>query len=123
MNFKVMNLGYIKRADELIKLYRKGSVSIDSYSSEMAGMSAVGKMMDRHIKFLDKERQLKLSLESVTPDVTGYDPEEEKIKCPEQDDSKITRSECLDYSGGHNKECETCAEFKPTRNLLLPEVL
>ena len=122
MNFKQMNLGYIKRADQLIKLYRQGKVSIDTYSSEMAGMSSVGKMMDRHIKFLDKERQLKLSLEAITPDVIGYNPEAEKVKCPEQDDKKITRAKCIDYSGSHMEACETCIEFVPTRNLLLDEV-
>ena len=116
MNFKGMNLGYIERADELIKLYRKGRISAESYSAEMAGMANVGKMMDRHIKFLDKERQLRLSLETVTEDVIGYNPEIEKVRCPEQDDIKITRAECLDYSGSH-EECETCIEFVPTRKL------
>lgn len=47
------------------------------------------------------------------------DLETEKIKCPEKDYKLITRAECLDYSGSHNKECNGCDHKVITQNLLL----
>ncbi len=47
----------------------------------------------------------------------------ELIECPDQDDI-ITRSECLDFSGEEKnyESCNSCKNFKLTRNLLMPAV-
>jgi len=58
--------------------------------------------------------------EVITTSLT--DLEYEMTWCPDQD-LHITRGDCLDYSGSmdHNKDCQTCKNFKLTRNLLVKE--
>jgi len=50
----------------------------------------------------------------------NVDPEKEKIVCPLTDEP-ITRAACLDYSGGHNDECNGCENKKITQDRLLGE--
>ena len=51
------------------------------------------------------------------------DIEEETVLCPDQNDAVITRTQCLNYSGDSENmgKCESCQQFKITRNLLLPD--
>jgi len=48
------------------------------------------------------------------------DLEKEKIVCPLTDEP-ITRSACLDYSGGHYEDCAGCENKKITQDRLLGE--
>jgi len=52
-------------------------------------------------------------------DLGEASPEDDKVKCPEQD-KLILRSECLDYSGSH-ADCIGCETGKATKEKLLPE--
>ena len=50
----------------------------------------------------------------------NFDKESEKVKCPYKNDSLITRSECLDFSGsGKIPECDGCEIGNITREKLL----
>jgi hypothetical protein len=46
--------------------------------------------------------------------------ENEKVKCPVQEDKMILRHECLDYSGSHFEDCNGCEIGSATREMLLP---
>ena len=54
----------------------------------------------------------------TTIDLSIEERESETIRCPISD-SIITRATCLDYSGKHLDECESCNQFSITRKLLL----
>jgi len=45
------------------------------------------------------------------------------LKCPDLNDKIITRADCLSFSGSsaNMQNCQTCKNFKHTRDLLLPE--
>jgi len=119
MNFLEINLNLINEIQNFRKEVKSGMISPDSYMIQMGGIAQLGKAMDRHIKFLRAEKDMKISLSDVGPDLIGYNPENEEIECPDQ--RATTRQECLDYSGSHMETCESCSRFGPTRRALLPE--
>lgn len=70
-----------------------------------------------------KSRWERMNLQDDTAvDLLLGDPEDDKLKCPEQD-HLITRHECLDYSGEANNH-DTCAHcdlgLDTKRKLLVP---
>ena len=56
---------------------------------------------------------------STAIDLMLGDPNEDKVKCPLQDDL-ITRADCLDYSGSHGDDCRGCEIGRATKAKLLP---
>ena len=56
-------------------------------------------------------------------DISFVAIELEKIKCPQQGERIITRSECLEWSGdtNHFDDCNSCDHFAITRQRLLPK--
>jgi len=121
MNFIEINLNMIDEARILRGDVRSGKISFDQYMAQMGGMSQIGKMLDRHIKFLNAERILKVSLRNVEPDLIPYDPEKEAVACPGNQKS-IERQQCIDWSGSSKfDECAGCEVGKQTKTLLLVE--
>jgi hypothetical protein len=57
--------------------------------------------------------------DTTAVDLMLGDPEADKVKCPEQE-TLITRQECLDYSGTH-PDCSDCEIGIATKRKLLPE--
>jgi len=110
----------IKEAIEYRRQVKSGEISVDSYMIQMGGMVSIGKMMDRHVNFITKEKILKISLANVSPELVGYNPEVEKVKCPALK-KPIERRECLDFSGENKFEECVCEIGVQTKNLLLPE--
>ena len=110
----------IQEAITLGENVRSGKVSAETYMMRMAGMIQTGKMMDRHINFLKTEKALKISLSNVGPELVGYNPEIERVKCPAIK-KPIERRECLDFSGEKKFEECICEVGAQTRTLLLPE--
>ena len=119
MDFLEINLNMISEAIKLRQDIKTGKTSYDSYMAQMGGMTTIGKMMDRHLKFLLVEKKLKVSLKNVGPNLVGYNPETEKIKCPSSQ-KIIERRLCLEYSGSLKfEECDGCPVGIETKNLLL----
>jgi len=121
MNFLEINLNMINEARALRTDIRSGKVSFEQYMAQMGGMAQVGKMLDRHIKFLNTERTLKISLRNVGPDLILYDLEKEEVACPGAQKS-IERQQCIDWSGSNKfDECKGCEVGIQTKTLLLPQ--
>ena len=121
MNFLEINLRMIDEAMKLREDLKVGKVSFDNYMAHMGGMATVGKMFDRHLRFLNTEKKLKISLRDVGPDLVGYNPETEIIECPGAQ-KQIERDHCLDWSGEAKfLECDGCEVGKQTKKLLLGE--
>ena len=59
--------------------------------------------------------------QTTSVDLMLGDPEVDKVKCP-LNDKLITRSECLDYSGGHFDDCTGCEVGNETKRILLPAI-
>ena len=121
MNFLELNYTMLDEAVKLRQELKKGKVSFENYIAHMGGMAQVGKMMDRHMRMMAFEIRFKKPLSNVGKNMIGYDPEADEIKCPDQEDKKITRGSCLDFSGAASnlEKCQTCQQFKITRKLLI----
>lgn len=121
MNFLEINLRMIDEAMRLREDLKLGKTSFENYMAQMGGMTAIGKMFDRHLRFLNTEKTLKISLTDVGPDLVGYSPETEMVECPGSQ-RQIERDQCLDWSGEAKfLECDGCEIGKQTKNLLLGE--
>lgn len=124
MNFLELSHNMLDEAIKMRKDFKAGKVSFDTFAAHMGGMAQIGKMVDRHLRLINFEKNNKISLRNVGVDMVGYDPENEMIDCPKEDVGvQVPRSECLDYSGTEKnmKACKKCDEFRATRKLLLPE--
>ena len=119
MNFLKLNLGMLNEAIALRGDLKAGKISAESYFAQMGGISQIGKMQDRHLRMIRFEKDFKLSLKDVGPEMIGYRPELEVLKCPDQE-KEITRSDCLDYSGTQTETCQSCENFGVTKNLITP---
>jgi hypothetical protein len=64
-------------------------------------------------------QRMNLMDDTTAIDLMLGDPEIDKVKCPEQE-TLITRQECLDYSGSH-PDCAGCEIGIATKRKLLPE--
>lgn len=118
MNFLQENYKMLDEAMKMRHDLKAGKISFENYMAQMGGMAQIGKMMDRQLRMMVFELKNKRSLRNIGKDMLGYDPESEKIDCPEMI-KKIKRSECLDYAGSHNKECSGCEHKATTQNLLM----
>lgn len=111
----------IKKDYAEIVLYNKDMVQIAKAIIDIEDIDKT-KKYNRQLKFMAFEKKHKVSLRNVGPNLVAYNPEIEKIKCPDKNRT-IKRSTCLDYSGDNSDTCKTCGQFKKTRDLLLGEKL
>jgi len=89
-----------KRAKLLLQAYTSGAKVKQGLMRELVKSNLVG--------------------EGEAIDVGEGNAENDKVRCFEQD-SIISRHECLDYSGSHIEECRGCETGNVTKRLLLPE--
>ena len=83
-----------------------------------AVVSAYG-ISSKNKRALTGLQRMNLMDDTTAVDLMLGDPEADKVKCPEQD-SLITRQDCLDYSGTHS-DCADCEIGIATKRKLLPE--
>lgn len=105
--------------DEIQQMRRNvlaGKLSPESYALQLGGLSLMEKQQKLMIAAIAIEYKTKQRI-PVNLKSLG-DPEDETIDCPDQE-TKITLSACLDYSGSH-ESCKNCPNFKRSRRLLLP---
>ena len=107
----------------------KGTLNLDVIASAQrefegqiklinAVVSAYG-ISSKNKRALTGLQRMNLMDDTTAVDLMLGDPEADKVKCPEQD-SLITRQECLDYSGAHI-DCADCEIGIATKRKLLPE--
>ena len=107
----------------------KGTVNLDVIASAQrefegqiklinAVVSAYG-ISSKNKRALTGLQRMNLMDDTTAVDLMLGDPEADKVKCPEQE-SLITRQECLDYSGTH-PDCSDCEIGIATKRKLLPE--
>jgi hypothetical protein len=107
----------------------KGTLNLDVIASAQrefegqiklinAVVSAYG-ISSKNKRALTGLQRMNLMDDTTAIDLMLGDPEVDKVKCPEQD-TLITRQECLDYSGSHS-DCAGCEIGTATKRKLLPE--
>jgi len=98
-----------------------GKIAPDTYALQMGGIAQLEKQQKLMLSGFIAEKRLKVKL-PVNLNSGALKIEEEHLFCPDQD-TAITRSGCLSYSGekAHNKFCTTCGNYKTTRDLLIPK--
>ena len=120
-----------KESNERMKklMEGKGTLNLDVIASAQrefegqiklinAVVSAYG-ISSKNKRALTGLQRMNLMDDTTAVDLMLGDPEADKVKCPEQD-SLITRQECLDYSGTHS-DCAGCEIGIATKRKLLPE--
>ena len=120
-----------KESNERMKklMEGKGTVNLDVIASAQrefegqiklinAVVSAYG-ISSKNKRALTGLQRMNLMDDTTAVDLMLGDPEADKVKCPEQE-SLITRQECLDYSGAH-PDCADCEIGIATKRKLLPE--
>ena len=121
MNLINLSKSIINEIQGMRQDFKLGKITTEQYAAQLGGISQIEKQQNLILKTTIIEERLKRKLTG------GYvaleNPKEEKIKCPCQKNKKITREECLDYSGDSKnfEKCQKCDEFSATRNLFLPQ--
>lgn len=110
--------------------WRKGKLKDGDFKKELSAsmtlnrwvMSKILTEMKGDVKFI---KQLQKQDFLDTTQAIDIGPagikDNEKVKCPMQDDKLILRHECLDYSGSHYDDCKGCEIGAATKNILLGE--
>jgi hypothetical protein len=111
---KIMKGGF--KLDEVAAAQREFEGQIKLIN---AVVSAFG-IASKNKRALDGLNKMNIMDDTTAIDLLLGDPEVDKVKCPEQN-TLITRAECLDYSGSHYEECKGCEIGKATKSKLIPE--
>lgn len=114
-----LSASLINEIQELRANVKAGKISMETYSSQLAGIAQIEKLENVMIKTVITEEKFKRPIFSNLKNLPN--PEKEAISCPGADNI-ITRPKCLDYSGENKfNECEGCLTGIHTKRLLLPE--
>jgi len=100
---------------------KSGKISNIQYAAQLTGIAQIEKQQKLILQTTIIQEKIKRPIGGRYKKLK--DAQTEKIKCKNQQNKKITRSECLDFSGesGNYEKCCDCPEFKYTRDLLIPE--
>ena len=115
----------VKFNEKLIQYLQKslvdfeiGKISSQTFGGRLMCTNQISRIIEQNYKHRMEEfktkKQIDIDIEFNLP----LDYENDRIKCPDQNNKYITRSECLDYSG-ENPSCSNCEHFKITRQLLI----
>ena len=122
----------IKEIRSSIRQFKAGKITERNFMVELAAYSQIEKRaklkLQAHAlaakyKKPAFDQLLRSNLIGTEAIDTLTDPEIEMVKCPAKDDKLITRSDCLDYSGGQkDEECAGCMAGVDTKRVLLGQV-
>ena len=121
----------IKEIRQMIKLYDAGKLTTQQVTDKMKMFKEIrarAQLILSATIACSNPRQIENRLHSLNVISRGEavqeksDIEIEYLKCPDQNDKLITRSECLTYSGDSKnyETCKSCNNYKITRDLLCP---
>ena len=115
----------VKFNEKLIQYLQKslvdfevGKISSQTFGGRLMCTNQMSRIIEQNYKHRLEEFKTKTQIEIDIEFNLPLDYENDPVRCPDQDNKYITRSECLDYSGSH-PACSTCENFKPTRDLLI----
>ena len=122
----------IKELRRMVKLFDKGKITIEDIEIKLKIFKETHKRAKLTLDALvacSKPHRIESRLHDFNILSKGEfmqlpgDIEIEMLICPDQNDKHITRAECLSFSGATEnvKNCQSCPNFKITRELLLPE--
>lgn len=120
----------IQNVIDLRASWRKGTLDDRNFKRELHASTTLNRWvmtkliaeMKSDAKMISRLRRQDFISTSQAIDVGPANwKENEKVKCPEQDDKLILRHECLDYSGSHYEDCKGCHQGRDTKAILLDD--
>ena len=119
--------------DQIIRQFRTKRITIEEFQAIGSGIGLklkaargeasceIASMKSVKLRNSFRSKRLIANDGTIMGATAALPPGEERLKCPEQGENIITRSQCLDHSGKAEnlEDCKDCDYYKINRDLVL----